>query len=600
MFRRNVVFGNVPGIVNAVRVGKDDLYDPEKGYGFVTEKNRRAQPGLQIAEINSAFNTMEWYQDENLTLIEEDEAGCFMDSDEEIRKLEQELGYPYEGEHRRIPLIFKLDVPRAGNYKVTVTIRAVEEMKNVLFYTGRRRLAIKGDILAGSTYVHTCVVNVSDIIPRGKDQIYGDHSINLAIVADKPRFSMIQVKEISCPTLYIAGDSTLTDQSADYPYAPGTSYSGWGQMLGAFLKDKVALSNHAHSGLTTESFRSEGHLSVVESYIKPRDFLFFQFGHNDQKLKRLQADGGYKANLTRYVAECMEKGAYPVIITPMARNTWTGNGDYNDMLEEFAESCKEVGHMANVPVLDLHGLSRRLVTELGLEEVKKYFYPEDYTHTNDYGAYRMASYVAGEIRRVCSVHPNPGYRFLATCVTEGYGPWEPEEKIVLPRQPKDYQMCTKNVDNLDLGFPEGQDLGEPLNRAQALNMVEKTLRFFPVEVYHDMYDDVVGHEWYAGVVECGYKNGIIPEEVIPGIYFEAEKKVSLEDFILFAMKGYRCRKQFPPESPCAYDKNAHKYALPYLRAACSLGILKQDEGNLDRVLSIREAESICKSLRSAV
>lgn len=171
---------------------------------------------------------------------------------------------------------------------------------------------------------------------------------------------------------------------------------------------------------------------------------------------------------------------------------------------------------------------------------------------------------------------------------------------MLPRQPKDYQMCTKNVDNLDMGFPEGQDLGEPLNRAQALDMVEKTLRFFPVEVYHDMYDDVVGHEWYAGVVECGYKNGIIPEEVIPGIYFEAEKKVSLEDFILFAMKGYRCRKQFPPESPCAYDKNAHKYALPYLRAACSLGILKQDEGNLDRVLSIREAESICKSLRSAV
>lgn len=152
---------------------------------------------MQIAEINSAFNIMEWYQDEDLTWIEEDEAGCFMDSDEEIRKLEQELGYPYEGEHRRIPLIFKLDVPRGGNYRVTVTIRAVEEMKNVLFYTGRRRLAIKGDIPAGSTYVHTCAVNVSDIIPRGKDQIYTDHSINLAIVADKPRFSMIQVKEIS-------------------------------------------------------------------------------------------------------------------------------------------------------------------------------------------------------------------------------------------------------------------------------------------------------------------------------------------------------------------------------------------------------------------
>lgn len=53
------------------------------------------------------------------------------------------------------------------------------------------------------------------------------------IIADRPRVTGISVRETECPTLYIAGDSTVTDQSAEYPYAAGTSYAGWGQMLPA-------------------------------------------------------------------------------------------------------------------------------------------------------------------------------------------------------------------------------------------------------------------------------------------------------------------------------------------------------------------------------
>ena len=85
---------------------------------------------------------------------------------------------------------------------------------------------------------------------------------------------------------------------------------------------------------------------------------------------------------------------YPLLVTPLARNSWKGNGGcYNDLLEEYAKVCMEVGEETDTPVLDLHGYSMEWIKELGLEAVKPYFYPGDFTHTNDYGAYRMAGFV---------------------------------------------------------------------------------------------------------------------------------------------------------------------------------------------------------------
>ncbi len=74
--------------------------------------------------------------------------------------------------------------------------------------------------------------------------------MSIALIGDAALASLSIKREMS-PVVYIAGDSTVTDQSAEYPYAPGTSYSGWGQMLAYFLPGRAAVSNHAHSGLTT-------------------------------------------------------------------------------------------------------------------------------------------------------------------------------------------------------------------------------------------------------------------------------------------------------------------------------------------------------------
>ena len=350
MFRRNFLFGKDGGTANLIDVGSDDLYQPGKGYGFVTEKNRREQEGLQIRELNSSFEPMYWYQNENLTFLREDENGCYLDSAEEVAALEAQSGEKMPGSPRRIPLLFKVDVPRQGNYKVTLTIRSEEEMGEVLIFTGRRRLAFHGCVQAGE-FTYTMAVNVCDIVPVGHSHIFADKTVDIAVLADRPRISALTVEEMNCPTVYLAGDSTVTDQPGDYPYYPGTCYCGWGQMLPAYLDARLSVSNHSHSGLTTDTFRKEGHYAVIEQYSRPGDYVFYQFGHNDQKLPKLQAKDGYQENLRRYIKENQARGVYPVLVTPIARNTWRlRDQTYLDLLEEFADLERPGEKFAVLPV----------------------------------------------------------------------------------------------------------------------------------------------------------------------------------------------------------------------------------------------------------
>lgn len=607
--------GTAETAAGTVYVRAADLYEPDRGYGFVTEKNRREQELLRVPELNSAFDAAYWYQDQDLTFVEEDGLGCFLDSDKEIARLEEAAGAPFEGERRRIPLSFKLDVPRKGNYKVTVEIRTERPMKDLLIFAGRRHLGFRGNIPGerqesdaagmksgeGFLLVHTMMVNVCDIVPRGHVEVYEDKTLDVTVVADRPAISAVTVEEVQCPTIFIAGDSTVTDQSADYPYAPGTSYSGWGQMISAYFEGNIAVSNHAHSGLTTHTFREEGHYGIVENDIRPGDYYFCQFGHNDQKLESLRAEEGYRDNLLRYVRECRAKGAFPVLVTSIARNTWKGNdGSYNDLLEEYADACLKVGGQEDVPVVDLHGRSMDFIVKTGLEVSKAYFFPKDHSHSNDYGAYFMAGLVAEEIIRVCGGRKEPEYRFLAErCVAAGFGPWPVAERIVPLEKPEGLGEESKVQDAPLLS--EVDKLSELADRTTALDMVIKTVRFFPTNVYNDMFTDVVGHEWYAGTVECAYQNGMIDPEMVKEGKFYPLRPVTLEEFLVFAINGYKSRKAIPDgltEQACAYDGQCRDFARPYVRAAVGLGLIAPDgQLGMDQALTRGAAVEICRRMK---
>ena len=211
------------------------------------------------------------------------------------------------------------------------------------------------------------------------------------------------ITPIKEPTIYLAGDSTVVDQSAE-PWA------AWGQMLPRFFRPGVVVANHAESGETIRSFIKEERLAKIMSLIQQGDYLFLQFGHNDQKPNPVSLED-YKSLLTETIAKVREKGATPVLVTSVNRRTFDGNGRITNSLGLYPAAVHEVAATNHVALIDLNTMSKILFEAMGVEGSLKAFmhYPanafpnqveaiSDDTHFNSYGAYELARCVAQGIR----------------------------------------------------------------------------------------------------------------------------------------------------------------------------------------------------------
>ena len=368
-------------------------YQPTS-FGFVTEAERRAQPDLKIFELNSGFDTPYWYAGEDITIIRQDAAGCWLDSDALTKALWEKDGSAPNGE-RFVPLYFKAALPREGNYKVTATLTARADEENLMVFHGCRHLAWRGALRRGETLRKTFTIHVAAIIPNELGTLRERTALDLAVVGHCPALDRVEIEVADCPTLYLAGDSTMADYGAEYPYNPAACYGGWGQALDLYMNGGITVCNQAHNGRTTETFRDEGHYDLVMQRIKAGDYFLIQFGHNDQKHPHLQAYNGYPENLKRFIAEIRAKGPFPMLATPVARNTWTeqdGALRYNDLLHDHAQACFAVGRELHVPVLPMHELAMAEIERLGRDNSIPYYHVGDWTHTNDYGAVRAAGY----------------------------------------------------------------------------------------------------------------------------------------------------------------------------------------------------------------
>lgn len=590
--------------VLTIRVGADARYTDAAGFGFIDEKTRREQERLQLPELNSGFEPVWWYQDEELTEISQGEWGCML--------APASVSSEWEESGRKLPLQFKADMGDEGSYRLSAEIcNPNSHPAAVILFAGRRHLVWKGELAPGEKRSLDALIHVCAIVPRGKTESYGDTTVDIALIGDAALASL-SIKRGMCPVVYIAGDSTVTDQSAEYPYAPGTSYSGWGQMLAYFLPGRAAVSNHAHSGLTTESFRQEGHYAIVEERLREGDYVLIQFAHNDQKLSHLLAKGGYRDNLIRYIKEVRQKGAVPVLLTPIARNSWKGaDGSYLDFLEEYAQTVLDTGEEYQVPVIDLHKESMEFILRTGLEAAKAWFYPADYTHSNDFGAFRAAKAVAEGLKEICPelfAAKAEGAEKAETGTTAGAEAdagcckkddcWQPEGSLVLP-------VCPERMKEKKNPLDEGEllsDIERPedeITRAEALPMLIQALKFFPTNVYNDMYSDVIGHEWYAGAVECAWQNGIIPEEMTEGGRYQPDKALLLEELLAMTMNGFRGRKQIDARSRNNEEPPLAEKAAPWAKKAVleaiSLSAVPTDE-NPKRTVKRGEAADMIRGL----
>ena len=210
------------------------------------------------------------------------------------------------------------------------------------------------------------------------------------------------------PTIYLAGDSTMAEKLPEK--RPET---GWGEKLHLYLTDNIKIDNRAKNGRSSKSFISEGRWKTIVDTLKEGNYVFIQFGHNDEspsKGDRYSTPDEFKTNLKKYVNETREKKAIPVLLTPVVRRRFDENGNFYRSHGEYPDLVRAVAEELNVPLIDVQKKSEELLKELGEEKSKELFlilkpgvsknYPEgneDNTHFNDYGAKIIASLVAEEI-----------------------------------------------------------------------------------------------------------------------------------------------------------------------------------------------------------
>ena len=339
-----------------------------------------------------------------------------------------DLGYGFEPDSpvASSAFYFSVKVPVEGNYKVTVTVGGFDFETITTVKAELRRLMVeKVRTAPGKFETRTFIVNVRTprISTGGEVRLKDrektsearawDNKLTLEFTNRHPAVSKIEIEKAdNIPTIYIAGDSTSTDQ-------PREPFNSWGQMLTRFFKPEIAVANHGESGESLRGFIGENRLEKVMSVIKPGDYLFIQMGHNDQKEKGegVGAFTTYKADLERFIAEARQHGATPVLVTPVNRLTFDADGKITNSLGDYPEAVRQAGKEEGVAVIDLNAMSKLFYEALGPQQSPQAFAGNDTTHHSNYGSYELAKCMVEGIRQA----KLPLVKFL----TDDVAPFDP-------------------------------------------------------------------------------------------------------------------------------------------------------------------------------
>ena len=225
-------------------------------------------------------------------------------------------------------------------------------------------------------------------------------------------------------TIFMIGDSTMANKKLD----GGNPERGWGMVLPGFFSEDIRIDNHAANGRSSKSFISEGRWAKVISKVKKGDYVFIQFGHNDEKadsIRHTEPGTTFDDNLRCYVNETRAKGGIPVLFNSIVRRNFVQPKDASitkdirrtsgekeqpkegtvlfDTHGAYLDSPRNVAKELGVTFIDMNKITHDLVQGLGPVESKKLFmfvepnqvpaFPkgrEDNTHLNVYGARTIA------------------------------------------------------------------------------------------------------------------------------------------------------------------------------------------------------------------
>ncbi len=315
---------------------------------------------------------------------------------------------------------FSVAVPD-GNYKVTVTLGSKKRKAETVVRAESRRLMVEGVSTRRGQFVDcSFIVNkrsprflmATDKGPREetvrlkdreKTYLNWDDSLTLEFNGAAPAVRRICIEpDTTATTIFLCGNSTVVDQNAE-PWA------SWGQMITRWFDNRVAISNHAESGLTARTFLGGNRLEKILTMMRPGDYVVCEFGHNDEKEHR-PGDGAwyhYVYNLKIFVDKVRQAGGNIIFCTPTQRRFWQDdNRHIKDTHGDFPAAMLSVAEREQVPLIDLNGMTRTFFETLGFEDSKRALvhYPAntypgqdkalaDNTHFNPYGAYEVAKMV---------------------------------------------------------------------------------------------------------------------------------------------------------------------------------------------------------------
>jgi lysophospholipase L1-like esterase len=412
---RHFDFGDGAVTENGLRVNADTVYSNDRGYGF--------EPGALVSATHRSTGGPE---------------NDFCTSDK--------------------PFFFSVDLPE-GNYRIALALGDPAGESHTVVKAESRRLVIEPvDTTKGQIKTVTFLVNIRNaqlpgggqvqLKPRERGALHWDNRFTLEFNGRRPCVASLELTKVEdAITLFLAGDSTVTDQQIE-PWA------AWGQMLPAFFDSTVAIANHAESGETIKSFVGEHRFEKVMSLIKAGDYLFIQFGHNDQKINAEHTDAasGFKDYLRRFIAETKARNALPVLVTSMERRNFDPAGHIIPSLEKYPQAMRDVGAELNIPVVDLNAMSVHFYEALGPEAAKKAFvyFPAnsfpgqskalaDDTHFSSYGAYELARCVVEGIKdRVpaLATHLRPDSKSFDPMHPDLFAKWQlpasPPKSVIKP------------------------------------------------------------------------------------------------------------------------------------------------------------------------
>lgn len=301
------------------------------------------------------------------------------------------------------PFYFAVKIPD-GNYNIKVTVGDPEGTSSQIIRAENRRLMVENTVtshgnvkeLKFTIHMGNKLIDSSGnkmlITEREVKLMHFDDLLTLEFAGSEPKIAGIEIeKNDKAVTVFLAGNSTVCDWESE----PGAS---WGQMFPGFFKPNfLAVANYAESGETLLAFKRELRLEKIWRMAKPGDYLFIEFAHNDQKngINHLDAFTTYQQTLVEWVNEARKRKLNPVLVTSMARRSFTADGKANNTLGDYPEAVRRVSNELNAPLIDLNKMSMALYDAWGVEGSAKGFI--DGTHTNVYGAFELARCIAQDI-----------------------------------------------------------------------------------------------------------------------------------------------------------------------------------------------------------